>query len=121
MSGRIDFAVVRHEAKIQALLTRMGIWQYFKARGNEHRGPCPFHVDSDTRSKPMSVNVAKNTYYCFCPRCKKGGNVIDFYARLMGVQPYIAAQRLADYFQIDAYDRAEERQPVEPVSDIPVT
>ena len=54
---------------------------------------CPFHED---RHPSMKVD---ERYYCF--GCHETGDVIDFTARLFGLTPYDAAQKLAWDFHID--------------------
>ena len=54
---------------------------------------CPFHED---RHPSMKVD---ERYYCF--GCHETGDVIDFTAKLFGLTPYEAAQKLAWDFHID--------------------
>lgn len=54
---------------------------------------CPFHED---RHPSMKV---EERYYCF--GCHETGDVIDFTAKLFGLTPYEAAQKLAWDFHID--------------------
>ena len=54
---------------------------------------CPFHED---RHPSMKVD---ERYYCF--GCHETGDVIDFTAKLFGLTPYDAAQKLAWDFHID--------------------
>ena len=54
---------------------------------------CPFHED---RNPSMKVD---ERYYCF--GCHETGDVIDFTAKLFGLTPYEAAQKLACDFHID--------------------
>ena len=54
---------------------------------------CPFHND-----RHPSLYVADDHYYCFA--CGEHGDVIDFAARLFGLQLYEAAQRLAADFHL---------------------
>ena len=55
---------------------------------------CPFHED---RHPSMKLN--KRYFYCF--GCGATGDVIDFVARLFGLNSYEAAQKLAQDFGID--------------------
>ena len=54
---------------------------------------CPFHGD-----KHPSMKVDER-YYCF--GCHETGDVIDFTARLFGLRPWEAVQKLAADFHID--------------------
>ena len=56
---------------------------------------CPFHED---RHPSMKLN--KDYFFCF--GCGASGDVIDFTARLFGLSPYAAAQKLETDFGIDA-------------------
>lgn len=55
---------------------------------------CPFHED---RHPSMKLN--ERYFYCF--GCGATGDVIDFVARLFGLNSYEAAQKLAQDFGID--------------------
>lgn len=56
---------------------------------------CPFHKD---RHPSMKLNED----YFFCFGCGATGDVIDFTARLFGLSPYAAAQKLGNDFGINA-------------------
>ena len=56
---------------------------------------CPFHED---RHPSMKLN--KDYFFCF--GCGASGDVIAFTARLFGLSPYAAAQKLETDFGIDA-------------------
>ena len=56
---------------------------------------CPFHED---RHPSMKLN--KDYFFCF--GCGASGDVIDFTARLFGLSPYAAAQKLETDFAIGA-------------------
>ena len=56
---------------------------------------CPFHED---RHPSMKLNED----YCFCFGCGASGDVIDFTARLFGLSPKDATEKLAADFGISA-------------------
>ncbi|MGN0977712.1 MAG: CHC2 zinc finger domain-containing protein [Faecousia sp.] len=56
---------------------------------------CPFHKD-------RHPSLKLNEDYFFCFGCGASGDVIDFSARLFGLSPYAAAQKLETDFGIDA-------------------
>ena len=56
---------------------------------------CPFHED-------RHPSLKMNEDYFFCFGCGASGDVIDFTARLFGLSPYAAAQKLETDFRIDA-------------------
>ena len=74
------------------------ISQYVKLtrRGSSYFGLCPFHNE---KTPSFSVTPSKQMYYCF--GCGATGDVIDFVARLFGLNSYEAAQKLAQDFGID--------------------
>jgi P4 family phage/plasmid primase-like protien len=53
----------------------------FRVSGNERQGPCPFH--DSTTGRNFSVNVVKNTWYCF--RHNSGGGWQMFIAVKEGI------------------------------------
>ena len=56
---------------------------------------CPFHED-----RHPSLKLNEDFFYCF--GCGTSGDVIDFTARLFGLSPYAAAQKLETDFGIGA-------------------
>ena len=56
---------------------------------------CPFHED-----RHPSLKLNEDYFHCF--GCGASGDVIDFTARLFGLSPYAAAQKLETDFGIDA-------------------
>ena len=56
---------------------------------------CPFHED-----RHPSLKLNEDFFYCF--GCGASGDVIDFTARLFGLSPYAAAQKLETDFGIGA-------------------
>ena len=58
--------------------------------GGRWMGPCPFHQET----KPsFSVNGEEGFYYCF--GCQAGGDVIDFYCRVNGLEFKEGLEQLA--------------------------
>jgi len=62
---------------------------------------CPFHSD---RTPSMKLD---RRFHCF--GCQEDGDVIDFTAKLFGLNPREAAEKLAQDFGI-SYDRRDDRQ-----------
>ena len=67
---------------------------------------CPFHKDRHPR-------LRQNEDYFFCFGCGASGDVIDFTARLFGISPKDAAEKLAADFgiSVDAKPVAVRRNP----------
>ncbi|MBU1230850.1 MAG: DNA primase [Proteobacteria bacterium] len=55
-----------------------------------HMGLCPFHQE---KTGSFSVNEAEGFYYCF--GCQAGGDVLDFYMKINGVEFKEALEQLA--------------------------
>lgn len=45
------------------------------SKGGYYVGACPFHKDGNTSFR---VSSKEGFYYCQCPTCRKGGNVVNF-------------------------------------------
>jgi len=51
-------------------------WHYRKKKGDQERGPCPFHGSSP---RSVSMNVNRRIGKFFCHKCKKNGDAIDWF------------------------------------------
>ncbi|PTN37701.1 DNA primase [Desulfonatronum sp. SC1] len=88
--------------------------RYLELRPNGERwsGPCPFHQET----KPsFHVNPGQGFYYCF--GCQASGDVIDFYARINGLDFKQALVQLAretgvelDFGPVNPQERQELEQ-----------
>lgn len=68
---------------------------------------CPFHSD---RTPSMKVD---KRFHCF--GCGEDGNVIDFTAKVFGLSPFEAAQKLADDFNIPYEKKGMSRAKEKPM------
>ncbi|MBW1849728.1 MAG: hypothetical protein JRJ27_22000 [Deltaproteobacteria bacterium] len=68
---RINIRELKFQVDIINLIQSAGI--KLKKRGNEYKGLCPFHDDTNPS---LSVNAEKGLFYCF--GCGVGGDVITF-------------------------------------------
>ncbi len=59
-------------------------------QGNLFVTYCPFHRDENRPN--FTIYVETDSYYCYT--CSKGGNAIDFFARMEGITYAQAEQRL---------------------------
>ena len=73
---------------IEKVLDRYGLLPSFTRRGQNLQGPCPLHRGYDP--KQFKVSLEKNVFNCF-GRCRGGGNVLDFVAKMEGVNVREAA------------------------------
>jgi len=81
---------------IQALKQRLNIvdvvrrYVALRPGGGRQMGLCPFHQE---KTASFSVNEAEGFFYCF--GCQAGGDVIDFYQRVNGLEFKDALEQLA--------------------------
>ena len=78
-----------------AVTPRQAAENYGLTVGRNGMTCCPFHED-----RHPSLKLNKDYFYCF--GCGASGDVIDFTARLFGLSPYAAAQKLETDFAIGA-------------------
>jgi len=82
---------------IQTLKQRVNIvdvvrrYVALRPASGRHMGLCPFHQE---KTASFSVNEAEGFYYCF--GCQAGGDVLDFYMRINGLEFKDALQQLAE-------------------------
>ncbi len=86
----------RAKDDVQAVKDRVSLTELVKRfadvrpMGNRMMAPCPFHQET----KPsFSINEAEGYFYCF--GCQEKGDVIDFFARIHGLEFREALERLA--------------------------
>lgn len=78
----------------QTVTTRQAAQMYGLPVNRSGMAQCPFHEDHNPSMK------VDDRFYCF--GCHASGDVIDFTARLFGLSPYAAAQKLETDFAIGA-------------------
>ena len=78
----------------QTVTTRQAAERYGLPVNRSGMARCPFHEDHNPSMK------VDDRFYCF--GCHASGDVIDFTARLFGLSPYAAAQKLETDFGIGA-------------------
>ena len=78
----------------QTVTTRQAAERYGLPVNRSGMVKCPFHEDHNPSMK------VDDRFYCF--GCHASGDVIDFTARLFGLSPYAAAQKLETDFAIGA-------------------
>lgn len=100
-SESIDYAFVRRQITMQQVLEYLGLWEQLRGSGSERRGPCPLHNSQRPRSRNFAVNVDKNTFCCHAAACKKGGNVLDFWAAYQKLELHPATKKLAEVFNLE--------------------
>jgi len=97
-SSFVDFKAIKAALKMEQVLDHYGLLDRFKRSGDSLSGPCPIHKgDNPTQFR---VSLSKNIWNCFS-ECKRGGNALDFIARMEGVSIHAAAQKAIEWFQLD--------------------
>src|SRR6266567_4688252 len=97
-SSFIDFKAVKAAITMQEVLENYGISDRFKKSGDSLSGPCPIHGGSNPTQ--FRVSISKNIWNCFS-KCKHGGNVLDFIARMEEVSIHAAALKAIEWFRLD--------------------
>src|SRR6266567_4428597 len=97
-SSFIDFKAVKAAITMQEVLENYGISDRFKKSGDSLSGPCPIHGGSNPTQ--FRVSISKNIWNCFS-KCKHGGNVLDFIAKMEKVSIHAAALKAIEWFHLD--------------------
>jgi DNA primase len=92
----IDFAAVRASVSLLDVLKLLDLHP-IRRRGDRLRGPCPFDCDSSPRD--FAGYLDTDRYYCFC--CHRGGNQLELWADLHGLNVYEAAKDLCHQLHIE--------------------
>ncbi|WP_028316606.1 CHC2 zinc finger domain-containing protein [Desulfatibacillum aliphaticivorans] len=82
-NGWVSYAEIKEKVTMQMVLEKYGLWDKMKPGGKNLTSVCPIHKGSNPRQ--FSVNPEKNIWNCF-GNCQGGGNVIDFVAKMEGVE-----------------------------------
>lgn len=106
---RIDYAFLRQQVTLEAVLRHLGLFDQLHGRGLQRRGPCPIHAQPTDRAHTFSAHLGKNVFQCFHTDCAAHGNVLDFWAALHRLPLYEAALQLAATFHLS---RNREEEPV---------
>src|ERR1043166_7889114 len=87
MATWIDFKELRQRLSFEAVLRHYGV--ELKIKGKQHQGFCPLPThpshEGARRSPSFSANLEKGIFQCF--GCGAKGNVIEFAARMEGLDP----------------------------------
>ncbi len=111
-SKLVDFRAIKEAVTMENVLSHYGLLENMKRSGDNLSGCCPIH--KGTNPTQFRVSISKNLWNCFS-ECKRGGNVVDFIARMEDVSPYAAALKAIEWFKLDPdrvysdSDRAAEK------------
>lgn len=111
----VDFKAVKAAITMEQVLIHYGFLDKFKRSGESLTGPCPIHKGSNPTQ--FRVSTTKNIWNCFS-KCKRGGNTLDFIARIEDVSIHAAALKAIEWFQLDhdamqGSSEKDEEQPEE--------
>jgi len=85
----IDFRQLRSEITMAEVLDLLG-FAIVERRGDQVRGPCPFHEPSPRgKHRSFSANLRRHLFLCF--KCRAGGNQLDLWAKLTNKAVHAAA------------------------------
>lgn len=96
MTTWIDFAELRREISLEAVLLKFYALTNLTRQGQKLVGPCPIHRGVSTRA--FNADLKKNVWHCFS-QCKAGGNQLDLVAKREQVSIREAALRLHTFFR----------------------
>lgn len=119
-SSFVDFKAVKAATTMEQVLAHYGLTDKFKRSGDSLSGPCPIH--GGTNPTQFRISISKNIWNCFS-ECKRGGNVLDFIARMEDVSIHAAALKAVDWFRLDldalgsSSNEEEEPEPESPEDD----
>lgn len=100
----VDFNLIKAAVTMEMLIVQYGITT-LERNGQEMRGVCPIHQGKSKRE--FSINLVKNTFCCFAPRCKARGNVLDFVAQIEHCSVKEAALKLDEWFGVTKQEIGE--------------
>lgn len=93
----VDFRSIKDRVSITQILEHYGLRDRFTGRDDGLRGRCPFH--QGTNPTEFSIGLSKNCWNCL-GQCRRGGNVLDFVARMERCSVRDAALKCIDWFEL---------------------
>ena len=94
----VNFKAVKAAVYMKQVLQHYGVLDRFKEKGDSLSGPCPIHKGENPSQ--FRVSISKNIWNCFS-KCKTGGNVLDFIAKMERVSIHAAALKAIEWFSLD--------------------
>lgn len=99
----VNFKAIKAAITMKQVLDHYGLLDSFKEKGDTLSGPCPIHEGSNPTQ--FRVSLSKNIWNCFS-KCKDGGNVLDFIAKMEDVSIHAAALKAIEWFKLDPEEMA---------------
>lgn len=94
----LNYGRLREMVSIEQVLEHAN-WQPRRRRGDQWRGGCPLHAETDVKSEAFAVQTKKSLYCCH--RCGSQGNVLDLWMALSGKPILAACWDLVEAFGLD--------------------
>ena len=94
----LDFDAIKRDIPMDDVLFLLD-WHWVWARAPVKRGPCPVHKSSTVQSR--SLVITDQVWYCH--KCKRGGDVLELYAQVVGKPIYEATLELCARLGRHAY------------------
>jgi DNA primase len=89
----VDFAAIKRQFNIEEIAAWLGLET---AKANDQlRYPCPVH---DGGKRALVITPAKQLWYCFAPKCQKGGDLIELAAHCLKLETREAAIEIQKAF-----------------------
>jgi Transposase IS116/IS110/IS902 family/CHC2 zinc finger len=96
----IDFAHLKGQLRMAAVLDHLGLSSRLRGSGVQRRCACPIHR-GDNRGRTFSVNLGADVFHCFEKTCGQKGDVIDLWAAVHRLSLPEAALDLVRTFHLE--------------------
>ena len=113
MTKTITIEQLVEAVPIAQLLKRYGLFARMvpvKDDSNRMRGRCPFHESEQADKLPFTINLEKNTYYCFSPSCREGGGIIKLVSKIENVSMGHAARKIVTWYKLPPLESNQAAQ-----------
>ena len=94
----VDFKAVKAAITMEQVLGHYGLLEKFKRGADSLNGPCPIHKGSNPTQ--FRASLSKNIWNCFS-KCGRGGNTLDFIAKMEDETIHAAALKAIEWFNLD--------------------
>lgn len=88
----VDFAALKRATNIEYVANWLGL--ELKRAGAQYRCACPVMGGGD---RALVITPAQDVFYCFSPKCNKGGDLLELIAHVHGITTRDAALSLQSH------------------------
>jgi DNA primase len=103
----VDFKAIKAAITMEQVLEHYGILDKFKRGTDSLSGPCPIHRGSNPTQ--FRASISKNVWNCFS-KCGRGGNTLDFIAKMEDASIHAAALKAIEWFNLDPETVSGDRE-----------